>query len=114
MRFYITALIASLATISMADTMTVFTECGPFGLCDSKNAIFYTASGTYNVDANKGCRGTGVPGMTEFCVDWDRFRGHFKFSHQAKKRCLVMRSRASQACPAYRCDKSEWEEVGCN
>ncbi|KAK1995286.1 hypothetical protein LX36DRAFT_582779 [Colletotrichum falcatum] len=113
MRFEVMALIAGLATISTANTMTVFTECGPFNMCDSKNAIFYTDTGIYSVNANKGCRGTRVPGMTEFCVDWDKFRGHFKYSHQTKKRCLLMRSRTTHACPAYRCDKSDWEEVGC-
>ncbi|KAK2008151.1 hypothetical protein LZ32DRAFT_28590 [Colletotrichum eremochloae] len=113
MRFDLTILIVGLATTSTADKMTVFTECGPFSLCDSKNAMFYTDSGTYNVNANKGCRGTGVPGMTEFCVDWDKFRGHFKYDHQAKKRCLLMRERITHSCPAYRCDRSEWEEVSC-
>ncbi|KAK1984176.1 hypothetical protein LZ30DRAFT_586804 [Colletotrichum cereale] len=113
MRFGIAIPVAALATTSTADRMTVFTECGPFDICDNKNAMFYTDDGTYKVNANKGCRDTGVPGMTEMCVDWDKFRGHFKFSHQANKRCLLMRERATYSCPAYRCDRSEWEEVRC-
>ncbi|KAK1561517.1 uncharacterized protein LY79DRAFT_686507 [Colletotrichum navitas] len=60
MRFDITILVASLATISTDDTMTVFAECGPFSIWDSKNAIFYTGPSTYYVDANRSCRGTGV------------------------------------------------------
>ncbi|KAL6412987.1 hypothetical protein AUP68_02481 [Ilyonectria robusta] len=114
MRFDILATLAALASGAVADRMEVFTECAAFGQCNSGNAFFYTDFGTYKVNANTGCRGTGVPGMVEFCVDWDRRRAHFRFDHQSNKRCLVQRSETAYGCNAQACWKTTWEEVGCS
>lgn len=81
MRFDITAVLASLALTVSADRMEVFTSCGGF-TCSSSDAWFYIIYGTYKVNADKGYRGTSVPAMVEFCVDWDNRRAHFRFSGQ--------------------------------
>ena len=52
--------------------------------------------------------------MVEFCVDWGRKRGHFRFDHQSFKRCMLMRSSVPYGCSADHCEHSEWEEVGCS
>ncbi|CAH0057845.1 unnamed protein product [Clonostachys solani] len=114
MRFdYVMGLLAGLATTATADSMTVFTKCSLTD-CNSGEAYFYTKYGTYKVNANKGCRKTKVPGMTEFCVDWGKNRGHFRFNHQSNKRCLLMRSKSFYACDYPRCHKTEWKESGCS
>ncbi|KAL6914984.1 hypothetical protein ACHAPO_009720 [Fusarium lateritium] len=112
MRFDLAAIIASLALTTAADRMEVFTKCGG-GTCDSRQAVFYTDVGSYKVNADKGCRKTSVPGMTEFCVDWDRRRAHFKFSHQATKRCLTQDSESAYGCESS-CWKTTWREIACN
>lgn len=112
MRFDITAIIASLALTTAAYRMEVFTKCGGV-TCDSRQGVFYTDFGSYQVNADKGCRKTSVPGMTEFCVDWDRRRAHFKFSHQATKRCLTQDSETPYGCQGS-CWKTTWREIPCN
>ncbi|KAM5352991.1 hypothetical protein ACJ41O_005713 [Fusarium nematophilum] len=111
MRFDIVATLAALASGAVADRMEVFTECG-VGQCSSSNAFFYTDYGSYRVNANTGCRGTGVPGMVEFCVDWDRRRAHFRYGGQGK-RCLLQRSETAYGCQYDACWKTTWEEVSC-
>lgn len=111
----ITVLLAALSTAVLADRMTITTKC-PCNGCGSCNShgTFFTDFGAYGINANEGCRGTGVPGMVDFCVDWGRGRGHFQFSHQSFKRCLLMRSRVSYGCEdAHTCDVSEWVESPC-
>ncbi|WYZ42140.1 hypothetical protein EsH8_V_001035 [Colletotrichum jinshuiense] len=110
MRFDTAALFAALATTCAADSLWVSTECYE-GSCKNY-ATFYTSYGSYGINADSGCRGaTAVPGMTEFCMDWDRSRAHFKFSHQSYKRCLVMQSKTTiHPVPSF---TSAWVEVGC-
>jgi hypothetical protein len=113
----ITALLAALAaTTASADRMTVNTQCpcNICGSCDSRDATFFTDSGSYKVNANKGCRSTSVPKMTEFCVDWGKGRAHFRYSGQANKRCLLMRSQAPYGCSADHCHRTEWEPATCS
>ncbi|KAF9770150.1 hypothetical protein IL306_012333 [Fusarium sp. DS 682] len=112
MRFDITAILATLALTASADRMEVFTRCS-VGTCDSGHAVFYTDYGSYNVNANKGCRKTSVPAMVEFCVDWDKRRSHFRFSGQGK-RCLTQDSEAAYGCDAESCWKTTWKEIPCN
>ncbi|KAI7763050.1 hypothetical protein LZL87_011193 [Fusarium oxysporum] len=111
MRFDITAILASLALTASADRMEVFTTCAGFS-CRSSDAWFYTDYGTYSVNAEKGCRGTSVPAMVEFCVDWDNRRAHFRFSGQGK-RCMVQDSESAYGC-ASTCYKTTWREIPCN
>ncbi|KAF5616469.1 3-(3-hydroxyphenyl)propionate 2-hydroxylase [Fusarium sp. NRRL 25303] len=111
MRLDITAVLASLALTVFADRMEVFTSCGGF-TCNSSDAWFYTDYGTYKVNANKGCRGTSVPAMVEFCVDWDNRRAHFRFSGQVK-RCMVQDSESAYGCAAT-CYETTWREIPCN
>ncbi|PVH79025.1 hypothetical protein DL98DRAFT_533383 [Cadophora sp. DSE1049] len=73
------------ATGVLADSMQVWIYC--YGGC-TYDGRFHTAYGSFDVDAKDGCRGTSVTGMTEFCVDWPRKRGHFKFQNQ-DRRCMV-------------------------
>ncbi|KAG5659155.1 hypothetical protein KAF25_000357 [Fusarium avenaceum] len=115
MRFDITAIVASLALTATADRMEVFTSCAAFGQCTSESGTFYTDFGVYKVNANEGCRGTSVPAMTEFCMDWGNRRGHFRFSGQANKRCLVQDSENTAACGSSGTDcwRTTWKEVAC-
>ncbi|KAK4035146.1 hypothetical protein C8A01DRAFT_38418 [Parachaetomium inaequale] len=116
MRFeFVTALLAALATTSMADRMTVNTQCPCewCGSCDSRDATFFTEHGSYGVNANTGCRGTKVPGMTELCVDWERGRAHFYYRGQ-NKRCLLQKSKTVSSCIADHCHRTEWEEARCS
>lgn len=57
---------------------------------DYYTGVFYTDHGEYGIDPSPGCRGTKVPGMVEFCVDYGQRRVHFRFSHQSDKRCMRM------------------------
>ncbi|OBS22853.1 hypothetical protein FPOA_09176 [Fusarium poae] len=103
-----------MATSVVADRLEVRTNC-LFGGCDSKEGTFFTDFASYSVDASAGCRGTGVPGMTEFCMDWPNKRAHFKFSHQSNKRCLRMDTDEKISCSGgWDCFRSTWKEVGCN
>ncbi|KAF5575050.1 hypothetical protein FPANT_11499 [Fusarium pseudoanthophilum] len=114
MRFDITAIIAAMALTVSADRMEVFTACKPTA-CNSSEGTFYTDFGAYRVNANEGCRGTSVPAMTEFCIDWSNRRGHFRFSGQANKRCLVQDSETRVGCGSdgTDCFRTTWKEVAC-
>ncbi|KAG5807858.1 hypothetical protein H9Q74_007653 [Fusarium xylarioides] len=100
MRFDTAAILASLALTASADRMGVFTTCSGF-TCRSNNAWFHSDFGTYSVNAEKGCRGTSVPVMPKFCVDWDtdNRRTHFRFSGQGR-RCIVQDSESAYGCAA--------------
>ncbi|KAH7183589.1 uncharacterized protein B0J16DRAFT_386663 [Fusarium flagelliforme] len=112
MRFDILAVFAALAINASADRMEVFTKCGACS-CDANSAFFYTDYGAYKINAQKGCRGTSVPGMVKFCVDWDERRAHFKFSGQSK-RCLTQDSQNAYGCSAVQCYKTIWREIPCH
>jgi hypothetical protein len=111
------AFIAMLFGTCTADKMWVHTTCPIFGSCDSSRALFYTDYGVYLVNANEGCRGTNVPGMIDFCMDWGNQRGHFQFSHQDFKRCLRHASSDDYSCSdgmwVVRCSDTWWDEVPC-
>lgn len=87
MRFEIFTLVAGLAATCAADAMAVIERCPHGQGCDRSRAVFYTDYGGYNVDAN-GCGSSTVPGMVEFCIDGYLLRGHFRYSHDSRKRCL--------------------------
>ncbi|KAF4441827.1 hypothetical protein F53441_11912 [Fusarium austroafricanum] len=114
MRLDIPTIIAAMAATVAADRLDVITNCAA-GSCKSENGMFYTDFGSYRVNANEGCRGTSVPGMTEFCMDWGRRRGHFRFSHQDYKRCLTQASEDQFGCGENMdCWKTTWREIACN
>jgi hypothetical protein len=114
MRFDITSILMAMATTVIADRLEVRTDC-IFGGCNSSQGTFFTDFASYSVDASAGCRGTSVPGMTEFCMDWPNKRGHFRFSHQSYKRCLRMDTDVAIGCSGgWNCHYSTWKEVGCN
>ncbi|KAH7358485.1 hypothetical protein B0T11DRAFT_104598 [Plectosphaerella cucumerina] len=114
MRISSVALSAILAATCAADSMTVTTGCTTSGSsCDSSDGRFYTDFGSYRVNANKGCRGTSVPHMVDFCVDWNAGRAHFRYNGQ-HKRCLIMKDKVNTICPHHaRCHKTTWEEQPC-
>ncbi|RFN48192.1 hypothetical protein FIE12Z_7550 [Fusarium flagelliforme] len=112
MRFDIVAVHAALTIKASADRMEVFTAYAAVGQSNSY-AFFYTDYGTYKINANEGCRGTSVPGMVKFCVDWGKRRAHFKFSGQ-RKRCLTQDSENAYGCPAVSCHKTTWREIPCH
>lgn len=121
MRFQIPIIVAGLAALTtsvVGDQLITVEGCDVdlFRVCGLYYSTFVTDFGRYNVDAHNGCRGTSVPGMTEFCVDWPRSRGHFKFSHQSFKRCLVRESTVRFTGDGYwgiECWRATWNERPC-
>lgn len=110
MRFKsIIALLATLATTSVADHMDTYTTCG--GPCDSEGT-FYADDGSFDVNANDGCRSTGR--LATLCMDWGNSRGHFIFDGQSK-RCLSKTSTTYVECgdPSQNCFTNEWDETAC-
>ncbi|KAF4507731.1 hypothetical protein G6O67_004198 [Ophiocordyceps sinensis] len=85
MRLKVPTLLAALAATCAADTLKYWEEYWGFG--HNLISVFYTSTSSYFVKGESGCRGTDVPGMTHFCVDWPRQRGHFRF-HGQNKRCM--------------------------
>jgi hypothetical protein len=95
-------------------TADLFIICGPI---NTPYSHFHTDFGSYKVTPHSGCHSTGVPGMTEFCIDWDNSRAHFKFSHQNFKRCLRKNPAGERftndSCPGGECWRDTWPEVQC-
>ena len=114
----ILALVGLFTTPTLADSMAVYSGCGfnYGGGCDSSQAVFYTDYGGFRIDANDGCRATGVPGMVDFCVDWKASRAHFRFSHQSFKRCLgVTGILRNVGCSDWNdCTLITWKEIACS
>jgi hypothetical protein len=115
-------LLATLTAVHLpsaaADWLETTWRCDWLGMCGyspngARYTHFHTDFGSYEVDATEGCRGTGVPGMTEFCMDWTNTRGHFRFSGQ-NRRCI----KKNPAGDRYNCDwvacyHDIWPEVPC-
>ncbi|KAK4104513.1 hypothetical protein N658DRAFT_504132 [Parathielavia hyrcaniae] len=108
----------------MADWLETTWECDAdfFVMCGASSrpySHFHTDFGSYYYGrfSYGGCHSTGVPGMTEFCIDWDRGRAHFKFGHQNSKRCLVKNRAGTRftddSCDAIECWRDVWNEVPC-
>ncbi|KAK4151560.1 hypothetical protein C8A00DRAFT_35811 [Chaetomidium leptoderma] len=107
----LTSLVA-LATTASADYLDVTVIC-VFGGCNNVG-YFTTAHGTYQVNANDGCRGTSVPDMTEFCVDWKNGRAHFKFKGWTTKSCLKETKSDINGCgPMTTCGTSNFTPIKC-
>jgi hypothetical protein len=100
MRLDILGLMAVLVATVAADAMVSYTMClaGP---CHSQRAIWYTAYGSFGVDAREGCRDTNVPAMWQLCVDWGNSRGHFMFDGQPK-RCIRKQASRGMSLPSAR------------
>lgn len=109
MKFSILPLVA-LASTAAADSLRVQEVC--FFGC-SRAGTFITDYGRYSINAADGCRDPPVPGMTRICLDWSKSRGHFKFSHQANKRCLRVTKTEYVSCGANTCWNTVWSEVPC-
>ncbi|KAK3899491.1 hypothetical protein C8A05DRAFT_18079 [Staphylotrichum tortipilum] len=106
------ALLVTLATLAAADYMVVETYCDVFN-CTSQNSVWYTAFGSYPINANEGCRDpSDVPGMNQLCMDWGRQRGHFFFDGQGR-RCLRKTEDKENHCAGAVCHRSIWSEVAC-
>lgn len=87
--------------------------CGPLS---QPYSHFHTDFGSYHVNTAGGCHSTSVPAMTDFCIDWDKSRAHFKFSGQ-NKRCLTTPRNGERftddSCNAIECWRDVWTEVPC-
>jgi hypothetical protein len=115
MRLLLPLLLTSLASTCTADYMRAFRPTASVCLCQINESQFTTDYGTYHVDASDGCRSTGVPAMVDFCVDWPRQRGHFRFNGQGK-RCMRWTSTSQFSCNTIFgdwCEVSMWTEVTC-
>lgn len=105
-----TSSILGLAATTLADRLIVSQYCY---LGCTYPATFITDYGRYDVSAAEGCRGTPVPGMTEFCIDWRNARGHFRYSHQGNKRCLKEVRSDMESCGIASCSTIYFDEVPC-
>lgn len=87
MKLNIASLVTSLALAATvaADSMIVNNYCLTL-ICNRPDRSM-TAYGDFDVNAEEGCRSTGVPGMVEFYMDWGNARMHFRFNGQSK-RCM--------------------------
>ncbi len=115
MRLHLPLLLTSLASTCTADYMRAFRPTASVCLWRLNQSQFQTDYGTYVVDASDGCRTSGVPAMVEFCVDWPRARGHFRFNGQGK-RCMRWTSTSTYPCGTFLGDYTEvsmWTEVAC-
>jgi hypothetical protein len=116
--------LAGFAPLAMADWLEttwgcdvdLLSYCGPRS---GPYAHFHTDFGSYFIDKMSygGCRSTSVPGMTEFCMDWNNSRAHFRFSHQNYPRCLRKNAAGDRftddSCPSVECWHDYWNEVPC-
>ena len=117
MRLETLGLVGLLATSCAADNLAVWTSYDhktgpsigpPFG-------IFYTGYDSYQVTPLDTCGlEWAVPGMVEFCMDWDNARGHFRYKDQTK-RCLSRQYvRTEILSDGVRDSNLQiWEEVAC-
>ncbi|KAF9873359.1 hypothetical protein CkaCkLH20_09172 [Colletotrichum karsti] len=67
------------------------------------NAKFFNRKGeSWGVDAHSGCRGTKVPRLVQFCVDWDLGRCHFRgdWLLWAETTCTWRRAEEEDEVPA--------------
>ena len=107
---------AALAGNCAADSLAAYEDC-VYLLCNAFSAVWYTDHGGFHVDATNGCRDTGIPGMTEFCVDWGQWRGHFRFDGQPDKRCFRQTATQDVDCGdaafELHCTFSTWFETPC-
>lgn len=116
MRLDLSMLFASLAALSVADTIETELHCKKFlggrryG-CRSRGELISDYGIRYEIDVDDGCRGKSapVPDMVELCLDWGKGSAWFKFEHQSNKRCMIHRW-----CGIRNCDRTRWEEVPCN
>lgn len=119
---HIPSFTAAAASLALAPLLATADQLETYSVSNANGIVgrFRTDYGEYTIDAADGCRSTPVPGMVEFCIDWGRNRGHFRFSHQSFKRCLRKSSSAGYdyGCPGAggtpaRCRYDRWDEVGC-
>ncbi|KAF4512817.1 hypothetical protein G6O67_000155 [Ophiocordyceps sinensis] len=106
MRLYATALLAATCTAKLRSWQE------NWGWKIASGSRFTIDQGSYVVDGASGCRGTGVPGMVEFCVDWPKKRGHFRFDGQ-RRRCLVQKSGKYWLSGGHTCQEWVMEEAPC-
>ena len=114
MRLSTLAVLAPLAALAAADTMTVFVFC-TIGSCNYMDGRWTTAFGTYYVDSRAGCHDPPyVPGLRELCTDWSHARAHFYFDNQPK-RCLALQEwNNDPSCSGdSSCYVAVWNEVAC-
>lgn len=108
MRLSISVLFATLAALCAADSMAVTKRCT--GSNCSYLATFKTAYGSFGVDAAEGCGVTSVSGMVDFCVDWNKRGGHFRFGNQSSKRCMIVVTESSpRQCGLQTCKETTWD-----
>lgn len=106
-------LAVGIASTAAADKLIVSQVC-TLGVACTNIARFYTDFGDWSVNGNDGCHGTPVPGMVDFCIDWSKLRGHFRFSHQSFKRCLGVSDPEFDTCGKFNnCNVFIFDEVPC-
>ncbi|CAF3467620.1 hypothetical protein SNK03_013502 [Fusarium graminearum] len=112
MRFDITIPLA-MATSVVANRLYVHTSC-LVKRCDSSKGKFIADFASDDVNASTVRRGTDVPYMTEFYMDWLNRRAHPKFSG-SNNYCLGIGLGVEINCNGgWNCYMAIWKEVRCN
>ena len=107
--------LATLSTTVIGDKLVAVEGCDAdiFVACGLYYAHWHSAFGVHSIDARDGCRDLDVPGMNEFCIDWPRGRGHFRFDNQGK-RCFLRGDTqwfAGDGCWGIECWRSPVDEL---
>jgi len=79
MRLAIATAVAALATTVAGDAMMVYKNCELPTICHLYGA-WYSAYGSFLVDAADGCRGQGS-GMVDFCMDCKQHHAYLPLIH---------------------------------
>ena len=120
MHLSVAVLFAVLSVGCAANRLQIHTHCQRkdceegCGWCSHPVGTLYTANGAFSVDGSDGCKDTGVPHISEFCVNWSQERAHFEVAGERARRCLVKQSVEPYDCGEdAHCDVSEWLEQEC-
>ncbi|KAK0385990.1 hypothetical protein NLU13_5827 [Sarocladium strictum] len=89
MRFHTSVLLLATGMVSkvQGDRWEITGLCSLFECNYNKADWYYNDGRSFTFDPDNGCRVPYIPGVREFCVDWDKLRGHF-YEDSGKKRCM--------------------------
>ncbi len=69
-------LVACVAGVYADAYMSTVADCTAGWACNYWSKFRVNDGTVYSgIDASDGCRKTGIPGMTEFCIDRNKYRG---------------------------------------
>jgi hypothetical protein len=117
------AALAGLVPSAAADHLETTWVCNAdlFVMCGAINRPYShinMASGRYFIPTMDECYGSSVPGLRDYCMDWDNNRAHFTYTNPTRRRCFrkrpVGRRFTDDSCPGIECWHDTWPEVACD